>query len=166
LPEISRLFIQVPEICKESGLVKLGHVALDGTKVKANASKHKAMSYARMKKREPELAAEVDRLLAEAQAVDEQEDKNYGKGKRGDELPKELRFKQARLAKIREAKQALEEQSRRVVKRGRPSPLQVFPRTRSSGISPILRVASCSTVPPRLLSKDTTPRLPWTVSLR
>ena len=112
LPEISRLFVQVLEICKESGLVKLGHVALDGTKVKANASKHKAMSYARMKKREPELAAEVDRLLAEAEALDEQEDKKYGKGKRGDELPKELRFKQARLAKIREAKQALEEQAR------------------------------------------------------
>ena len=101
LPEISRLFVQVLEICKESGLVKLGHVALDGTKVKANASKHKAMSYGRMKKREPELAAEVDRLLAEAAALDEQEDKKYGKGKRGDELPKELRFKQTRLAKIR-----------------------------------------------------------------
>lgn len=113
LPEISRLFVQVLEICKESGLVKLGHVALDGTKVKANASKHKAMSYARMKKREPELAAEVDRLLAEAAALDDQEDKKYGKGKRGDELPKELRFKQARLAKIRKAKQALEEQARK-----------------------------------------------------
>ena len=113
LPEISRLFVQVLEICKEAGLVKLGHVALDGTKIKANASKHKAMSYARMKKREPELTAEVDRLLAEAAALDEQEDKKYGKGKRGDELPKELRFKQARLAKIHEAKQALEEQARR-----------------------------------------------------
>ena len=112
LPEISRLFVQVLEICKESGLVKLGHVALDGTKVKANASKHKAMSYDRMVKREPELAAEVDRLLAEAEALDEKEDKKYGKGKRGDELPKELRFKQARLAKIRQAKQALEEQAR------------------------------------------------------
>lgn len=113
LKEISRLFVQVLEICKESGLVKLGHVALDGTKVKANASKHKAMSYARMKKREPELAAEVDRLLAEAEALDEQEDRKYGKGKRGDELPKKLRFKQARLAKIRQAKQALEEQARK-----------------------------------------------------
>lgn len=112
LPEISRLFVQVLEICKESGLVKLGHVALDGTKIKAKASKHKAMSYGRMKKREPELAVEVDRLLAEAAALDDQEDKKYGKGKRGDELPKELRFKQARLAKIRQAKQALEEQAR------------------------------------------------------
>jgi transposase len=113
LPEISRLFVQVLEICKEAGLIKLGYVALDGTKVKANASKHKAMSYARMVKREPELAAEVDRLLAEAEALDVQEDKKYGKGKRGHELPKELRFKQARLAKIRQAKQALEEQARK-----------------------------------------------------
>jgi transposase len=113
LKEISRLFVQVLEICKESGLVKLGHVALDGTKVKANASRHKAMSYGRMKKREPELAAAVDRLLAEAEALDQQEDRKYGKGKRGNELPKELRFKQARLAKIRQAKQALEEQARK-----------------------------------------------------
>jgi hypothetical protein len=72
LKEISRLFVQVLDICKESGLVKLGHVALDGAKVKANASRHKAISYARMKKREPALAAEVDRLLAEAQALNEQ----------------------------------------------------------------------------------------------
>lgn len=112
LKEISRLFVQVLELCKESGLVKLGHVALDGTKVKANASKHKAMSYDRMKKREPELAGEVERLLAEAEALDDKEDKKYGKGKRGDQLPKELRFKQARLAKIRQAKQALEDQAR------------------------------------------------------
>jgi hypothetical protein len=71
------------------------------------------MSYARVNKREPELAAEVDRLLAEAAALDEQEDKKYGKGKTGDELPRELRFKLARLAKIRQAKQALEEQARK-----------------------------------------------------
>lgn len=113
LPEISGLFVQVLEICKETGLLKLGHVALDGTKLKANASKHKAMSYDRLVKREPELAAEVERLLTEAEALDEREDKKYGKGKRGDELPKELKFKQARLAKIRQAKQALEDQARR-----------------------------------------------------
>jgi len=113
LTEISRLFVQVLEICKETGLVKLGHVALDGTKLRANASKHKAMTYARMLKREPELAAEVDRLLAEAEDLDEREDKRYGKGKRGHELPKDLKFKQARLAKIRQARQSLEEQARK-----------------------------------------------------
>jgi transposase len=113
LPAISRLFLQVLEICKEAGLVKLGYVAIDGTKVKANASKHKAMSYSRMVKKENELAREVDKLLKEAEALDDKEDKKYGKGKRGDELPEELRFKAKRLAKIREAKQALEDQARK-----------------------------------------------------
>jgi len=112
LAAISRLFVQVLEICKEFGLVKLGFVALDGTKMKANASKHKAMSYCRMVKKEKELAREVDKLLKQAEALDEQEDKKYGKGKRGDELPQELRFKEKRLAKIREAKQALEQEAR------------------------------------------------------
>ena len=112
LGAISRLFVQVLEICKEAGLVKLGFVALDGTKVKANASKHKAMSYGRMVKKERELAREVEKLLKQAEALDEQEDKRYGKGKRGDEFPEELRLKEKRLAKIREAKQALEEQAR------------------------------------------------------
>jgi hypothetical protein len=104
--------VQVLEICKEAGLVKLGFVALDGTKMKANAPKHKAMSYGRMAKKEKELAREVEKLLKQAEALDEQEDKKYGKGKRGDELPEELQFKEKRLAKIREAKQALEEQAR------------------------------------------------------
>ncbi|MBM3300243.1 MAG: transposase [Deltaproteobacteria bacterium] len=104
LGAISRLFLQILEICKESGLVKLGFVALDGTKVKANASKHKAMSYDRMVKKEQELAREVEKLLKQAEAQDEKEDKKYGKGKRGDQLPKELQFKKTRLEKIRQAK--------------------------------------------------------------
>jgi transposase len=112
LRAISRLFVQVLEICKGFGLVKLGFVALDGTKMKADASKHKAMSYGRMVKKEKELAREVDELLKQAAALDEQEDKKYGKGKRGDELPEDLKFKEKRLAKIREAKLALEEQAR------------------------------------------------------
>jgi Transposase DDE domain len=98
-------------ICKEAGLVKLGFVALDGTKIKANASKHRAMSYARMVKKEREFAREVEKLLQEAEALDEREDKKYGKDKRGDELPPELRFKEKRLEKIREAKRALEEEA-------------------------------------------------------
>jgi transposase len=116
LAAISRLFVQVLEICKEFGLVKLGHIALDGTKMKANASKHKAMSYGRMKKKEKELAREVDKLLKQAEALDKQEDKIYGKGKRGDELPRELEFKETRLAKIREAMQALEQEAREEAK--------------------------------------------------
>ncbi len=108
LPALRKLFVQVLEMCKKFGLVKLGKVPFDGSKIKANASRHKAMSYGRMVKKELELQAEVDRLLAEAEAIDEEEDKKYGKGVRGDEVPDELKFKQGRLKKIREAKAALE----------------------------------------------------------
>lgn len=111
LQALAALFVQALRLCQKAGLVKLGHVALDGTKVRANASKHKAMSYGRMEKSVAELEAEVQRLLAEAEAVDAREDSRYGKGRRGDEVPEELRFKQSRLAKIREAKEALEREA-------------------------------------------------------
>lgn len=111
LKALSGLFVQVLRLCQKVGMVKLGHVALDGTKVRANASKHKAMSYGRMEKKAQELQEEVARLLDEAEAVDAREDALYGKGKRGDELPKELRFKQSRLQKIKEAMQALEQEA-------------------------------------------------------
>ena len=102
------LFLQVLMLCQQSGLVKLGHVALDGTKVKANASRHKAMSYRRMKEKEEQLSAEVAELLRQAQETDEEEDRRYGKDRRGDELPPELAFREGRLEKIREAMAALE----------------------------------------------------------
>ena len=104
------LFVQVLKLAEKAGLVKLGHVALDGTKIKANASKHKAMSYERMKRREAELQAEVDRWLAAAEAADVEEDKLHGT-KRGDEMPDWVADKQKRLAKIRAAKAALEGRS-------------------------------------------------------
>jgi hypothetical protein len=104
--------VQVLKLCRHAGLVKLGPVALDGTKIKANASKHKAMSYERMAKAEKELAAEVQALLAEAAGVDAEEDGKYGKGKRGDELPKALARRESRLEKIREAKAALEQEAK------------------------------------------------------
>ena len=109
---LSQLFVQVLPLCQRAGLVKLGHVALDGTKIKANASKHKAMSYERMGEGEKELAAEVQALLQEAARVDAEEDGKYGKGKRGDELPQELARRESRLAKIREAKAALEQEAK------------------------------------------------------
>ena len=86
--------------------MKLGHVALDGTKVRANASKHKAMSYQRMKEKEEQLQGEVDELLRRAQEVDEEEDRRYGRDKGGEELPEELAFREGRLEKIREAMSA------------------------------------------------------------
>jgi transposase len=109
---LSQLFVQVLRLCQQAGLVKLGHVALDGTKVKANASKHKAMSYERMGEAEKKLEEEVKALLDEAARVDAEEDGKYGKGKRGDELPAELQRRETRLAKIREAKAALEREAR------------------------------------------------------
>ena len=112
LEALCGLFLQVLELCREAGLVKLGHVALDGTKVKANASKHKAMSYGRMCKREETLVREVEDLLRRAEEVDAEEDRRYGKGVRGDELPEELRFRETRLKKIREAKAALAKEAR------------------------------------------------------
>jgi transposase len=112
LKALAGLFLQVLKLCRKAGLVKLGHVALDGTKIKANASKHKAMSYKRMKEEEVRLKAEVSELLTKAKAADEEEDQRYGKGKRGDELPKELAFRESRLSKIKEAKAALEAEAR------------------------------------------------------
>jgi transposase len=109
LKALNGLFVQVLHLAREAGLVKLGHVALDGTKVKANASKHKAMSCARMCEREAQYAQEVAELLKRAQEIDEAEDREYGKDVRGDELPEELPFREKRLAKIRAAKKALEE---------------------------------------------------------
>jgi len=108
LRALAALFLQVLKLCEKAGLVKLGHVALDGTKIKANASKHKAMSYERMKKREAELHAEVDRMLAAAEAADAQDDETHGKAKTGDEMPNWVADKQKRIEKIREAKAALE----------------------------------------------------------
>jgi transposase len=112
LKALARLFKQVLDLCRGAGLVKLGHVALDGTKVRANASKHRAMSYDRMQKKEKELEQEIADLLALAEAVDAEEDLLYGKGNGRTSLPEELQFRQARLEKIREAKQALEDEAK------------------------------------------------------
>ena len=111
LAALAGLFTQVLRLCQEAGLVKLGHVALDGSKIKANASKHKAMSYGRLCRSEEDLRKEVERLLADAEREDQKEDQLYGSA-RGDELPEELAFREVRLKKIREAKAALEEEAR------------------------------------------------------
>ena len=108
LAALAGLFTQVLALCQQAGLVKLGHVALDGTKVLANASKHKAMSYGRMSDAEQKLEREVAALLAQAAQIDAAEDAQYGQGRRGDELPAELARRTTRLARIREAKAALE----------------------------------------------------------
>jgi len=112
LSTLAGLFLQVLLLCRKAGLVRLGHVALDGTKVRANASRHKAMSYARLCSAEEELSGQVEALLAEAERVDAAEDERYGAERRGDELPTELQRRASRLAKIRAAKEALEREAR------------------------------------------------------
>jgi transposase len=109
LEALAGLFTQALLLCAEAGLVKLGHVAIDGTKIKANASKHKAMSYKRMLETEARLEQEVEALMAAAEKTDTEEDVQHGKDRRGDELPDELQRRESRLKKIREAKQALEQ---------------------------------------------------------
>jgi transposase len=108
LPEFRELFVQVVQTAQEVGLVKLGTVAVDGSKLKANASKHKAMSYGRMKQEEKRLRKEIRELMARARKTDAQEDKRYGKDRRGDELPAELLRREDRLKTIRAARQRLE----------------------------------------------------------
>lgn len=112
LEALGRLFLQVLKICQRAGLVKLGQVALDGTKVRANASKHKAMSYGRMKQAEEDLQRQIWELFEKAEAADTDEDRRHGKGERGWDLVGEFRRRDGRLRKIREAMAALEEESR------------------------------------------------------
>lgn len=117
LTALAKLFVQILELCQRAGLVKLGHVAIDGTKIKANASKWRTLSYAGMSDAEEKLGAEVERLLAEAQRIDDEEDALYGKGKRGDELPEELRERESRLARIRELKADMEREARQAAEK-------------------------------------------------
>jgi transposase len=112
LKALSGLFVQVLKLCKKAGLVKLGHVAVDGTKIKANASKHKAMSYERMEARATQLEAEVAKWLATAEAADSEEDKLYGSDKQGDEMPDWVADKKRRAEKIRAAKAELEAEAK------------------------------------------------------
>jgi transposase len=112
LEALSGLFTQALLLCSEAGLVKLGHVSIDGTKIKANASKHKAMSYKHMNETEARLKQEIDALLATAEKTDAEEDAQYGKDRHGDELPAELQRRESRLQKIGEAKAALEQEAK------------------------------------------------------
>ena len=124
LAALQGLFEQVLEMALESGTMKLGRVSLDGTKVKANASKHKAMSYARAKEKQRQLRQEVEALLAQAAAADEEEDRRHG-NRRGDELPEELRRRETRLAKLKQAKKVIEQRAREKAAAEGKSPEQV-----------------------------------------
>ena len=112
LPALKGFFEQVLRLARELGAPRVGRVALDGSKVKANASKHKAMSYGRMRDKEKQLRDEVKHLLAQAEAADAAEDAAYGADQRGDELPAELQRRESRLKRIRDAKRALEQRAK------------------------------------------------------
>ena len=128
LKTLAGLFEQVLQIALEAGAMKVGRVALDGTKVKANASKHKAMSYDRMQEKEKQLKAEVKQLLEQAEAADAEEDARYGKDRTGDELPAELERRETRLKKIKEAKRALQERARQQAVTEGSDPKQAQPK--------------------------------------
>jgi transposase len=112
LPALRLLFVESLRLCREAGLVELGHVSLDGTKIKANASKHKAMSYGRMREAEPVLAKTVEDWMKEADSTDAEDDRSHGSDRRGDEPPDWMASKQSRLAKIQAAKAALEAEAK------------------------------------------------------
>jgi hypothetical protein len=121
---VQGVFEQVLRLALKAGAMKLGRVAIDGSKVKANASKHKAMSYGRMKDKELELREEIRRLLAEADRQDQAQDRRYGKDATGEKLPQELRRRESRLERIRQAKRALEEEARQQAQDGDQQPAQ------------------------------------------
>ena len=127
LKALEELFQQMLRLTLETGTMKLGRVALDGSKVKGNASKHKAMSYGRMKETEKRLREEVRKLLNQAEAADKEEDSRYGRDRRGDELPEELQRRETRMARIREAKRALEERAREQAKSKGKDPEEAQP---------------------------------------
>lgn len=132
LKALGGLFGQVLQLCEKAGLVKLGHVALDGTKIRANASKQKSMSYATMKKAEDRLKAEIERWFAEAERIDQEEDELYGKDKMGDELPEWVANKQERLKRIRQAKAALEAEAKAAATRD-PDPNKTGHKAKPTG---------------------------------
>src|SRR5215510_277886 len=119
LRALAGLFEQVLQLCKKAGLVKLGHVALDGTRIRANASKQKSMSYRAMKRAENRLRAEVERWFREAERQDREEDELYGVDKSGDELPAWVSDKQERLKRIQQAKAELEAEAKAEAESGR-----------------------------------------------
>ena len=156
LEDFERMFVEVVRVAREMGVVRFGTLSVDGTKVRANASKRKAMSYGRMLKEEARLKEEIQRLLAQAGAVDAEEDERYGEQMRGDEWPAELERREKRLAAIQQAKARLEAaqrtaddargrkpgQDRRPGGAGRTSAPTVSPSPRHRATSPTLRARS------------------------
>jgi transposase len=124
LGSLRGMFQQVLQLCQKAGLVELGHVSLDGTKIKANASKYKAMSYGRMKEREAEYERIVNQWFERAEAIDQAEDDKFGPDRRGDELPEELQRAETRLARLKEAQAELEREAKEAGQQAPPDKAQ------------------------------------------
>ena len=190
LEALAGLITQALLLCAKAGLVKLGHAAIDGSKIKANANKHKAQSYARRGETEARLKQEIEALLQQAEATDAAEDAQYGKGRGGDELPEQLQRRESRLKRIQQAKAELEQEARakaeqeraeveanlrrgakRKNARGRrkagarrrfPTRSGRSPIPRRSATSPMRRAASCRMGPTRgAWCRGITRRLRW-----
>ncbi len=166
--ELSDRFLPVLAWCQLAGLVKLGQVALDGTKVKANASQRQAMSYGRMQEQSAQLATEVAELLRRALEVDDAADRRYGQDQRGDELPAELAFRQGRLEKMREAMAAMEAEAPAAAEQaeGEARHFQESPTTRPRATLLMLSPGSCPRRAGGISSRRTTARRWWTASAR
>jgi transposase len=158
-PEIRTLFGQILDLCRQAGLVRLGHVSLDGTKIRANASKHKAMSYDRMLLKEHALQEEIDRWFTEAERQDAEENAEFGPDDDGYSLPEELKEPQRRLAVIRAAKARLEEEAQRKAEDDGEDPAgaTVSPRAQTNFTDP--NPGSCT--PRTAFSSAITPRRRW-----
>jgi transposase len=131
LKELSELFGQVLRLCQKAGMVKLSHVALDGTRIAGNAAKDQTMTYSRMKKSEQELAEEIAGWFREAERQDQADDAAYGADRRGDELPEWVTDKQKRLEKIRQAKAELEAEAKAEAERKKEEDAQKPPKNRA-----------------------------------
>lgn len=153
LEALTDLFVQVLRVCRRAGLVKMGVVALDGTKVRANASTHKAMSYGRMQTEASRLEAEVATLLRQAAATDQAEDRQHGAGSRGDELPAEVAHREQRLVRIRAAKAALEAEGQAAAPAETATPRRGRPRQTPPGGPPATAQRNC-TDPDSRIMKD------------
>jgi transposase len=142
LDALAGLFVQALRLCQKAGLVKLGNVAIDGTKIMANASTRRSVPYQKLTEREQYWKEAVERLLAEAQLTDQEEDQRWGKGQPADPLPPELANAQSRLERIRQAKRELEQEAQRQLdavkqkytprKRGRPTKQEAATRSEDS----------------------------------
>lgn len=156
LKALGKLFGQILQLCEKAGLVKLGHVALDGTKIKANASKHKAMSYERMEKRAAELEADVAKWFSAAEAADAGEDQRHGRDRTGDEMPEWVADKQRRAERIRQAKAELEAEAKAAAEAKLKAQAEAAAKREAEGRKPGRKAAPPSTEPDAKAQKNFT----------